>query len=140
MSRRILIVDDEQDMVDLLRYNLSQRGYEVLSAASGLEAVHKARREHPDLVLLDLMLDGMDGFAVCEILRQHPSTANLPVIMLTALAGEMTRLNGLDSGADDFITKPFSPDKLMARVERVFESRRQQRREREKRRPWTAPR
>ena len=131
-------MDDEQDMVDLLRYNLSQRGYEVLSAASGLEAFHKARREHPDLVLLDLMLDGMDGFAVCEILRQHPATANLPVIMLTALAGEMTRLNGLDSGADDFITKPFSPDKLVERVEKVFESRSQQFREREKRRVWTA--
>ncbi|MBI5387582.1 MAG: response regulator [Verrucomicrobia bacterium] len=120
MSKRVLVVDDEQDMVDLLGYNLRSRGYEVIVALNGLEAIHKARICTPDLVLLDLMMAGMDGFTVCEILRHHPSTARVPVIMVTALAGEMVRLNGLDSGADDFITKPFSPVQLMERVDRLL--------------------
>ena len=136
MATRILVVDDEQDMVDLLTYSLKERGYEVVSARNGLEAVHKARSFQPDCVLLDLMLDGMDGFTVCEILRHQPSTVNLPVIMVTALVGEMPRLNGFDSGADDFITKPFNVEALMQRMEKVLEKRRRRCLEVEEARDW----
>src|SRR5690242_19580680 len=104
MSTRILVVDDEQDMVELLSYNLRSSGFEVLAASNGLEALNKARRDLPDLILLDLMLDGLDGYSVCEILRRQPSTARVPVIMITALAGQIARLNGMAAGADDFIT------------------------------------
>ena len=124
---KVLVVDDEQDMVEMLRYNLNERGYDVLSASNGLEAIKQARNHQPDLVLLDLMLDGMDGFTVCEILRQQPSTSSVPIIMITAQIGEMIRRNGLDSGADDVINKPFSPEKLMNRMEKVFEARRERR-------------
>lgn len=120
MSAKILVVDDEQDMVELLTYNLKERGYEVLASADGLDALNKARRHLPDLILLDLMLDGIDGYSVCEILRRQPSTASVPVIMITALAGQIARLNGMAAGADDFITKPFSPQELMERIQRVL--------------------
>lgn len=123
MIRRVLVVDDDPEMVELLSFNLEQRGYEVLAAHSGLEAVHKARVRQPDLVLLDLMLDGMDGFTVCEFLRHEPSTAGIPVIMVTALSGEMPRMNALESGAEDFITKPFNTERLFERIEQVWESR-----------------
>ena len=121
MSARILVVDDEQDMVELLAFNLRQRGYEVLTSANGLDALNKARRHLPDLILLDLMLDGIDGYSICEIIRSQPSTSNVPVIMITALAGQIARLNGMASGADDFITKPFSPLELMERIERLLQ-------------------
>src|SRR5258706_8951608 len=120
MSAKILVVDDEQDMVDLLTYNLKERGYEVLAASNGLDALKQARLELPDLILLDLMLDGIDGYSVCEILRHQPSTAKVPVIMITAMAGQIARLNGMAAGADDFLTKPFSPQELMARIQRVL--------------------
>ena len=124
---KVLVVDDERDMVEMLRYNLNERGYDVLAASNGLEAIKQVRNHQPDLVLLDLMLDGMDGFTVCEILRQQPSTSSVPIIMITAQIGEMVRRNGLDSGADDVINKPFSPEKLMNHMEKVFEARRERR-------------
>jgi two-component system phosphate regulon response regulator PhoB len=123
MSTKILVVDDEQDMVELLAWNLKERGYQVLTAATGLEALNKARQHLPELILLDLMLDGIDGFSVCEILRDQPSTATVPVIIITALAGQIARLNGLAAGANDFVTKPFSPAELMTRIERVLKAR-----------------
>jgi len=121
MSAKILVVDDEPDMVDLLAYNLRLNGYEVFTASTGLEALNKARQHLPDLVLLDLMLDGLDGYSVCEILRSQPSTATVPVLIVTALAGQMARLNGLASGANDFISKPFSPADLIARTRRLLQ-------------------
>jgi len=117
MSAKILVVDDEPDVIELLAYNLTKRGYTVLTAVNGLEALNKARRELPDLILLDLMLEGIDGFSVCEILRHQPSTATVPVIMITALAGQIARANGLAAGANDFVCKPFSPHELIARIE-----------------------
>jgi DNA-binding response OmpR family regulator len=108
MSAKILVVDDEQDMIELLAYNLEQNGYEVLTATTGLEALNKARRHLPDLILLDLMLDGIDGYTVCEILRSQPSTATVPVLIVTALGGQMARFNGLASGANDFISTLFA--------------------------------
>ncbi len=120
MSAKILVVDDEPEMVELLSFNLQRRGYDVLAATNGLEALNKARQHLPDLILLDLMLEGLDGYSVCEILRRQPSTATVPVIMLTALTGQIARANGMEAGANDFVTKPFSPQDLMERIERML--------------------
>jgi len=120
MSERILVVDDEPDVVELIGFNLRRHGYEVVSAHNGLEALLKARRVQPDLVVLDVMMDGMDGLSACEILRAQPSTRNIPVIILTAAAGEMARLNSVAAGAVDFMTKPFSPLELITKVRRIL--------------------
>src|SRR5580765_2934756 len=103
MSAKILVVDDEPEMVELLSFNLQRRGYDVLAATNGLEALNKARQHLPDLILLDLMLEGLDGYSVCEILRRQPSTATVTVIMLTALTGQIARANGMEAGANDFV-------------------------------------
>ena len=120
MNTKILVADDEQDFVDLISYNLKEHGFTVLASNDGLDALVKARRYLPDLVILDRMLDGMDGYSVCEILRHQPSTKGIPVIMITAATGQIARLNGLAAGADDFLPTPFSPHELMQRVERVL--------------------
>jgi len=135
MGAKILVFDDEQDMVDLLTYNLKARGYEVRAASNGLDALKQARLEPPDLILLDLMLDGIDGYSVCEILRHQPSTATVPVIMITAMAGQIARVNGLAAGADDFMTKPFSPQELVTRIKRVLELRAEKARQAEAENP-----
>ena len=121
MSAKILVVDDEEDMVQLVSYNLRVNGYEVMSANTGLDALAKARKSLPNLIILDLMLEGMDGYSICEILRSQPATADLPIIMLTALSGQIARLNGLAVGANEFLTKPFSPQQLVLSVKRVLE-------------------
>lgn len=122
MSAKVLVVDDEEDMVDLLSFNLRQRGYEVIVARNGSEALNMARMHLPDLVLLDLMLDGLEGFTVCEFLRRQPSTTDIPVIMITALSGQIPRVNGLAAGADGFVTKPFDVPELMDRVRILVEA------------------
>jgi len=122
MHERILVVDDEPDVVELIGFNLRSRGYEVISASNGLEALLKTRRFHPDLVVLDVMMDGMDGLSVCEILRTQPATRSMPVIIVTAAAGEMAKLNSFSAGATDFMTKPFSPQDLVRKVGRLLES------------------
>ncbi len=116
MSTKILVVDDEQDMLDLMAYNLGKAGYDVQTALNGLLALQKVRRFLPDLVVLDLMLGDLDGFSVCEILRQEQASARLAVLAVTAYGGEIPRLNALDAGADDFLPKPFSPAELLHRV------------------------
>jgi CheY-like chemotaxis protein len=121
MRPKILVVDDEPDVVELISFNLRTRGYETFTANNGLEALLKARRFRPDLVVLDVMMDGMDGLSVCEVLRTQPSTRSIPVIMVTAAAGEIARLNSLAAGAADFLTKPFSPQELVRRIGRVLE-------------------
>jgi two-component system, OmpR family, alkaline phosphatase synthesis response regulator PhoP len=121
MRGKILVVDDEPDVVELISYNLRTRGYETITASNGLEALLKARRFLPDLVVLDVMMDGMDGLSVCEILHAQPSTRTMPVIIVTAAAGEMARLNSLAAGAADFITKPFSPQDLARRIGRILD-------------------
>jgi len=116
VSNKILVVDDEPDIVELIGFNLRAEGYEVITAANGREALNQARANLPDLIVLDLMLPEMDGLTVCELLHHLPSTARIPIIMLTAWKSELTRLIGLDTGAKEYITKPFSPRELVSRI------------------------
>ena len=117
---RILVVDDEPDAIELIRFNLKASGYEVLTAEDGEEALAKARKFSPDMILLDVMLPEIDGLEVCKVLRRDPATASLPIIMLTAKASEIDRVLGLEFGADDYVTKPFSPRELMLRVRNLL--------------------
>jgi DNA-binding response OmpR family regulator len=117
MSEKILVVEDEPTLVETLEYNLSHRDYEVFTAMDGREALAIAREEHPDLIVLDLMLPGMDGIEVCRVLRQEMS---VPILMLTARDEEVDKVVGLEVGADDYMTKPFSMRELMARVKALL--------------------
>src|ERR1700761_356021 len=107
MAQKILVVDDEPDIVELVSFNLKAEGYDVITAATGPEALNQARSALPDLIVLDLMIPELDGLSVCEILRRLPSTALIPIIMLTAWKSEISRLIGLNTGAEEYITKPF---------------------------------
>jgi DNA-binding response OmpR family regulator len=118
---KILVVDDEPEAIELVEFNLRQAGFETLAAADGAEALRKARAAMPALIVLDLMLPEMDGLEVCKILRRDPAAAAIPIIMLTAKAAEIDRILGLELGADDYITKPFSPRELVLRVKRILE-------------------
>ncbi len=120
MPATVLVVDDEQDIVDLVRYHAEKAGFRCLQAADGLSALRLVRQHAPDLVILDLMLPGVDGVEVCRQLRREPATAHLPIIMLTARAGEVDRVVGLELGADDYVVKPFSPRELVARIKAVL--------------------
>ncbi|HET6515030.1 MAG TPA: response regulator transcription factor [Thermodesulfovibrionales bacterium] len=119
-AQKILAVDDEQDIIELLAYNLSIDGFEVTTAADGEEALKKIRAMSFDLVILDLMMPGIHGMDLCRILRNDPKTKNLPIIMLTAKTEEVDRVLGLEMGADDYVTKPFSPRELTARIKAVL--------------------
>jgi DNA-binding response OmpR family regulator len=121
MKQRILVIDDEADAVDLIEFNLKEAGYQVASAADGAEALAKARAILPDLIILDVMLPEVDGLEVCKLLRRDPSTAEIPIIMLTAKAAEVDRVIGLELGADDYVTKPFSPRELVLRVRKMLQ-------------------
>jgi len=116
----ILVVEDEEDIRELVRFNLQQEGFTVAVAEDGEQALSAIRRERPALVLLDLMLPGIAGIDVCRRLRSDPATERLPIVMLTAKAAEADRIIGLEMGADDYITKPFSPRELVARVRAVL--------------------
>jgi len=116
----ILVVEDENALVTLLRYNLEREGFQVIEAGDGEEALLLAREQQPDLILLDWMLPLLSGIEVCRQLRRLPETRNVPIIMLTARGEEGDKLRGLDSGADDYVTKPFSPSELIARVRAVI--------------------
>jgi two-component system phosphate regulon response regulator PhoB len=120
MSAHILIVEDEAALVELLRYNLEKEGYRVTVAADGEEGLSAIEDFKPDLVILDWMLPLVSGLELCRQLRRKPATRSLPVIMLTARSEETDRVRGLEIGADDYITKPFSPSELMARVRAVL--------------------
>jgi len=122
-NERILVVDDERDIRELLEYNLKREGYRVTTVASGEDALAAARRGGYDLILLDLMLPGMDGLAVCRALKKDASTEGVPVVMLTAKGEESDVVAGLELGADDYVTKPFSPRVLVARVRAVLRRR-----------------
>jgi len=115
--KHILVVEDETDISELIRYNLEKAGYAVTTARSGEHAIEAARAAPPDLVLLDLMLPGIDGMAVCRQLKAQPATREVPVIMVTARGEERDVIRGLSIGADDYVAKPFSPAVLVARVE-----------------------
>jgi DNA-binding response OmpR family regulator len=117
VRKKILVVEDDPDLVELLSFNLRAAGFIVATAADGIDALKKARNSLPDLILLDLMLLELDGFAVCEILRRDSATASTPIIIVTAMWSQFARLTGLEAGANDYITKPFSPKQLIARIQ-----------------------
>ena len=119
-GKKILAVDDEEDILNLLSYNLKKAGFEVVTAGDGPEALELAVKEVPGLILLDIMLPNMDGTEVLKRLKADPSTKGVPVIMLTAKGEEIDRIVGFELGADDYITKPFSPRELILRVRAIF--------------------
>lgn len=119
-KKTILVVDDEEDILELVRYNLSREGYKILCASSGEEGLKVARAENPDLIVLDLMLPGLDGLDVTRRLKGDDDTRKIPIVMLTAKGEESDIVTGLELGAEDYITKPFSPRVLVARVRAVL--------------------
>jgi len=119
----ILCVDDERDVTELVAFHLRHAGYDIRAAACGREALDFVQREKPALIVLDLMLPDIDGFGVCEILRRHPATATIPIVILTAWATNDARHLGLELGALDYLTKPFSPKELVRRVARLLDLR-----------------
>jgi len=121
-KKLILAIDDEKDILKLLQYNLERDGYQVLTAKSGEEGLETARAKHPDLIVLDIMLPEMDGLEVCKILRSNKDTKHIPILMLTAKTSEVDQIVGLELGASDYISKPFSVKVLSARVKNIFRS------------------
>ena len=119
-TQRILVVDDEEDLLELVRYNLSKEGYQVRCVATGEAAIQEAKSYLPDVILLDLMLPAVDGLVVCKTLKSHSQTQHIPIVMLTAKTEEADVVSGLELGADDYITKPFSPRVLLARIRAVL--------------------
>jgi two-component system phosphate regulon response regulator PhoB len=116
MRPKILLVEDDANLVELIRYNLEKEGFDVVTTPDGEEALVLAEEDRPDVVVLDWMIANLSGIEVCRRLRRAPETAGLPIIMLTARAEESDRVRGLETGADDYVTKPFSPRELVARV------------------------
>lgn len=121
-KKTILAIDDEKDILRLLQYNLEKENYQVLTAASGEAGFELAKLKKPDLILLDLMLPGMDGLEVCRLLRQSAETKQIPILMLTAKSTEIDQIVGLEMGASDYITKPFSVKVMLARVKNALRS------------------
>ena len=120
MNSKILVVDDEPDALEVLGFKLKEAGFVPVYAQDGARAVTMARDEHPALVVLDLMLPQIDGLEVCRILRRDPTTSAIPILMLTARATEMDRVIGLELGADDYVTKPFSPREVVVRIKKLL--------------------
>src|SRR5688572_5110371 len=120
MRPKVLVVEDDANLVELVRYNLEAAGFDIVTTPDGEEALVLAGEEKPDLVVLDWMIENLSGIEVCRRLRRAPATANLPIVMLTARAEEADRVRGLETGADDYLTKPFSPRELVARVRAVL--------------------
>ncbi len=119
-TKKILVADDEPDILEIISYNLRKEGYEVYTAADGNEALEKARHHHPDLIILDIMMPKKTGVEVCQILRTQPEFTQTLIIFLTALSDEAVQIKGLESGADDYLTKPVSPKVLISRVNAIF--------------------
>jgi two-component system, OmpR family, alkaline phosphatase synthesis response regulator PhoP len=117
---KILIADDEPDILEILRYNLLKEGYEVTTAKDGDEAIAKAKQANPDLVILDIMMPRKNGVEVCEILRAQPQFKNTLILFLTALSDEATQIKGLTTGADDYVSKPISPQVFLSKVKALF--------------------
>lgn len=120
MKPKILVVDDEPDAVELVSFNLKGAGFDVVTAADGAEALKRAKEHQPDLLVLDVMLPEVDGLEVCKIIRRDSAVAHIPIIMLTAKAAEIDRVLGLELGADDYVTKPFSPRELVLRIKKLL--------------------
>src|SRR5437870_7402138 len=119
-AKKILIVEDEKEILDLVKMYLEKEGYRTCAALNGVDGLRQVKSEHPDLIILDLMLAEMDGLEVCKRIRTDPHTAMTPIIMLTAKAEESDTIIGLELGADDYVTKPFSPKTLVARIKALF--------------------
>tara|TARA_B100001540_G_scaffold312377_1_gene333385 strand:+ start:24 stop:725 length:702 start_codon:yes stop_codon:yes gene_type:complete len=119
-TKNILIVDDEKDILELIKFNISNNGYKCFCAEDGEVAVKLAKNKIPDLIILDLMLPGIDGLDVCRILKNNKETKNIPILMLTAKTSDENIIEGLEAGADDYVTKPFSIKVLLARVENLL--------------------
>jgi two-component system, OmpR family, alkaline phosphatase synthesis response regulator PhoP len=119
-QEKILIVDDEENILELIKFNLEKNGYKVITAANGIDGFKLAKLEVPQLILLDLMLPGMDGYDVCKEIRKDNSISTIPIIMLTAKGDELDKILGLELGADDYMTKPFSVRELLARIKAVL--------------------
>ena len=122
---RVLVLEDEQDVAELIRYNLAKEGYDVVVSANGAEALRLAREHHPDVILLDIMIPQLNGWEVCRRLKQDPALAPIPVIMVTGRVEEGDKVLGFELGADDYVTKPFSPRELVARIRAVVRRGRQ---------------
>jgi DNA-binding response OmpR family regulator len=120
MPDTVLLVEDESDVVDLIRYNLNKAGFSVLIATDGLAGLEMARTNRPEIIVLDLMLPGLDGYSVCKALKKDPDTEALPILMLTARGEPSERVHGLEIGADDYVTKPFSPRELVLRIQALL--------------------
>jgi len=120
VARKVLIIEDERDILDLVRHYLEKEGFRPRTATDGTAGLAAVRQEHPDVIVLDLMLPGMDGLELCKKLRADPATALTPIIMLTAKAEESDKIVGLELGADDYLTKPFSPKELVARIKALL--------------------
>lgn len=125
-KEKILVVDDEEDILELVRYNLTKEGFQVECALSGEEGLAKLKKRPADLILLDLMLPGMDGLEVCRQVKRNSATEQIPVIMLTAKGEDADIVTGLELGAEDYVTKPFSPRVLLARIKAVFRRQKQE--------------
>jgi len=119
-KRKILIVEDDRDITEMLEYNLTEEGYETISALNGRTGVELAGKRHPDLIILDIMMPIMDGFEVCRALKSDLLTAEIPIIILSAKSQETDKVLGLEFGADDYVTKPFSPRELIARIRAIL--------------------
>jgi two-component system alkaline phosphatase synthesis response regulator PhoP len=118
--KQILIADDEQDILEIISYNLTKEGYEVYTAKDGNEAIEKAKQIHPDLIILDIMMPKKTGVEVCQMLRSQPLFQDTLIIFLTALSDEASQIKGLETGADDYVSKPISPKVLVSRVNALF--------------------
>jgi two-component system phosphate regulon response regulator PhoB len=119
-GRKILIIEDEPDVADLLTLNLRKAGFKISTVADGASGLQKAREDRPDFIILDLMLPKMSGLEVCRILKSDPATSQIPILMLTAKAEEVDRIVGLEFGADDYVTKPFSPREVVLRIRAIL--------------------
>ena len=123
---KIEIIEDDRDIVEMIEYNLKEEGYQTLHAFDGEKGIELAKKEKPDLIILDLMLPAIDGFEVCRVLKQQQSTAQIPIIILSAKSRETDKVVGLELGADDYVTKPFSPRELIARIKAILRRHKEQ--------------
>ena len=121
MQKKILVVEDDPDQLEVIRFTLKNAGFAVGTATNGIDAVKKAQTVSPDLIMLDVMMPELDGFAVCETLRGNPATASIPILMLTGLCSHISRLVGYESGATDYVIKPFDSEQLVTRVEKLLD-------------------
>jgi DNA-binding response OmpR family regulator len=120
MRRKILVVEDDPDQLEVISLNLKNAGFAIGTATNGIDALKKANSVSPDLIVLDVMMPELDGFAVCETLRENPGTASVPILMLTGLCSHISRLVGFEAGATDYLIKPFDPDNLVSKVEKLL--------------------